>query len=187
MVGEGPIEVSRPQIRSCLGFLRWMKARGLQDPVLVTSDGAPGMIRAIDEVFRGSLRQRCLVHKKRDILAKVPESEQAEVGAFVTGVHQAPTPGIARHLADQFAEKYQRTMPSAVRVFLDDLDACLAHLRCPEVHRKAIRTTNVIERAFEELRRRTKVILRFVPRAQNGEEGSVIPPAPRRAHRRASA
>jgi len=107
MVGQGPIEVSRPQIRSCLGFLRGMKARGLQDPVLVTSDGAPGMIRAIDEVFRGSLRQRCLVHKKRNILAKVPESEQAEVGAFVTGVHQAPTPGIARHLADQFAEKYQ--------------------------------------------------------------------------------
>jgi putative transposase len=48
-----------------------------------------------------------------------------------------------------------------VRSFLDDLDACLAHLRCPEVHRRAIRTTNIIERAFEELRRRTKVIPRF--------------------------
>jgi putative transposase len=45
--------------------------------------------------------------------------------------------------------------------FLDDLPACLASLRCPEVHGKAIRTTNVIERSFEELRRRTKVIPRF--------------------------
>lgn len=152
---------NRESYDSCLSFLRGMKARGLRDPVLVTSDGAPGLIRAIDEVFRGSLRQRCLVHKKRNVLAKVPESEQAEVGTFVTAVYQAPTLEVARSLADQFAEKYQGTVPSAVRVFLDDLEACLAHLRCPEVHRKAIRTTNVIERAFEELRRRTKVIPRF--------------------------
>jgi putative transposase len=152
---------NRESYESCLGFLRGLKARGLRDPVLVTSDGAPGMIRAIDEMFPYSLRQRCLVHKKRNVLAKVPESEQAEVGAFVTAVYQAPTLEMARTLADQFVAKYQGTVPSAVRVFLDDLQACLAHLRCPEIHRKAIRTTNVIERAFGELRRRTKVIPRF--------------------------
>jgi putative transposase len=152
---------NRESYESCLAFLRGMKARGLRHPVLVVSDGAPGMIRAIDEVFAGSLRQRCLVHKKSNVLAKVPENERAEVGAFLTAVYNAPTQEVARALADQFAAKYQGTLPSAVRAFLDDLDACLAHLRCPEIHRKAIRTTNVIERAFEELRRRTKVIPRF--------------------------
>jgi transposase-like protein len=152
---------NRESYESCLGFLRGLKARGLRDPVLVVSDGAPGMIRAIDDVFSGSLRQRCLVHKKSNVLAKVPESERAEVGSFLTAVYNAPTQEVARALAEQFAAKYEGQLPSAVRVFLDDLEACLAHLRCPEIHRKAIRTTNVIERAFEELRRRTKTIPRF--------------------------
>lgn len=152
---------NRESYESCVGFLRELKARGLRDPVLVTSDGAPGMVRAIDEVFYLSLRQRCLVHKKVNVLAKVPESEKAEVGSFLNAVYNAPNPKIARTLADEFAAKYEGVLPTAVRCFLDDLEACLAHLRCPEVHRKAIRTTNVIERAFEELRRRTKVIPRF--------------------------
>lgn len=152
---------NRESYESCVGFLRGLKARGLRDPVLVTSDGAPGMVRAIDEVFRLSLRQRCLVHKKANVLAKVPEGEKAEVGSFLNAIYNAPNQAIARMLADEFAAKYQGSLPTAVRCFLDDLEACLAHLRCPEVHRRAIRTTNVIERAFEELRRRTKVIPRF--------------------------
>jgi len=48
-----------------------------------------------------------------------------------------------------------------MRSFADDLDACLAHLRCPLAHHKAIRTTNLLERAFQESRRRTKVIPHF--------------------------
>jgi len=152
---------NRESYESCLGFLRGMMARGLRAPVLVTSDGAAGMIRALDEVFPTTLRQRCLFHKKQNVLAKVPESEQAEVLAFLNAVYLAPTPDVARTLAKEFLTKYERTLPSAVRCFLDDFEASIAYLRCPEVHRKAIRTTNVIERAFEELRRRTKVIPRF--------------------------
>jgi putative transposase len=80
---------------------------------------------------------------------------------ILNAVYQAPNPELARTLATEFVTKYERDFPSAVRCFLDDLEACLAHLRCPEVHRKAIRTTNIIERGFVELRRRTKVIPRF--------------------------
>ncbi|MGH2617319.1 MAG: IS256 family transposase [Thermomicrobiales bacterium] len=152
---------NRESYESCLAFLRGMKARGLKDPVLVTSDGAPGMIQAIEEAFALALRQRCLVHKKRNVLDKVPEDEKAAVAAFLNAIYHAPTLEIARSLATEFAAAYQGRFPSAVRSFLDDLEACLAQLRCPEVHRRAIRTTNIIERAFEELRRRTKVIPRF--------------------------
>ncbi|MGH3927050.1 MAG: transposase, partial [Pseudonocardiaceae bacterium] len=115
----------------------------------------------IEEALPYSLRQRCLVHKKRNVMAKVPEDEKAAVAAFLGAVYHAPTVEVARSLATQFAERYEGRFPSAVRSFLDDLEACLAHLRCPEVHRRSIRTTNVIERAFEELRRRTKIIPRF--------------------------
>lgn len=152
---------NRESYDSCLSFLRGLKRRGLAEPLLVVSDGAPGLVRAIEEAFPFSLRQRCLAHKKRNVLAKVPEPDQASVGAFLSAIYHAPNPEIARALADQFVEKYQHPLPTAVKTFLDDLEACLAQLRCPEVHRKAIRTTNVIERAFEELRRRTKVIPRF--------------------------
>ncbi len=152
---------NRESYESGLAFLRGMKARGLPDPVLVTSDGAPGMIRAIDEAFPCSLRQRCLVHKKRNIMDKIPDADKAAVAGFLGAVYHAPTLAIARTLASQFAAAYEGRFPSAVRSFLDDLEACLAQLRCPEVHRRAIRTTNIIERAFEELRRRTKVIPRF--------------------------
>jgi transposase-like protein len=127
----------------------------------VTSDGAPGLIQAIEEVFPLALRQRCLVHKKRNVLDKVPDDDKAAVAAFLNAVYQAPTLELARSLVSQFAATYEGRFPSAVRSFLDDLEACLTHLRCPEVHRRAIRTTNLIERAFEELRRRTKVIPKF--------------------------
>ncbi len=111
------------------------------------------MIRAIDEAFPFSLRQRCLVHKKRNVMDKIPDADKAAVAGFLGAVYHAPTREIARTLANQFAATYEERFPSAVRSFLDDLEACLAQLRCPEVHRRAIRTTNIIERAFEELRR----------------------------------
>jgi putative transposase len=57
---------------SCRDFLRDLKAGNLNDPVLVATDGAPGLIRAVEEEFPRSLRQRCLAHKMRNLEAKVP-------------------------------------------------------------------------------------------------------------------
>jgi len=51
--------------------------------------------------------------------------------------------------------------PAAMRCFQDDLEACLVYLHCPLAHHKSIRTTNLLERAFQESRRRTKVIPKF--------------------------
>lgn len=68
--------------------------------------------------------------------------------------------GTARLLKD-FLDTYEQLYPSAITCLLDDLEACLAFLRCPPLHRRRIRTTNPIERAFAEQRRRTKTIPRF--------------------------
>jgi putative transposase len=62
-------------------LLRDLKARGMNDPLLVISDGAPGLIRAIEEVFPKSLRQRCLAHRMRHLDSKVPEERWREVKA----------------------------------------------------------------------------------------------------------
>ena len=56
-----------------------LKSRHLHDPVLVATDGAPGLIRAIEEVFPRSLRQRCLAHRIRNLEAKVPAELWAEL------------------------------------------------------------------------------------------------------------
>ncbi len=142
-------------------MLRDMVKRGLKSPVTITSDGAPGLIGAIEQVWPKSLRQRCLVHKMRNIVAKLPSEAIAEVKAHLDAVYRAPTYEAGQKLATEVMGKYRELYPSAMKAFSEDLEACLVHLRCPVVHRKAIRTTNLLERSFEEEKRRTKVIPRF--------------------------
>jgi len=143
---------------SCREFFQDMRRRGLPDPLLVASDGAPGMIRAIEECLPRSVRQRCLAHKMRNLQSKVPEDVWPEFKARSAACYQAASPALARLLRDDIAATYARELPSAVACLDDDFEACIAHLRFPLGHRRAIRTTNLLERLFGEERRRTKVI-----------------------------
>jgi putative transposase len=135
-----------------------MRARGLGDPLLVVSDGAPGIIRAIEECFPRSARQRCLAHRMRNLAVKVPTDLWPEFKARVAACYQAPSRAIARELANGIRADYAATLPSAVSCFEDDLEACISHLRLPVTHRRATRTTNLLERLFAEERRRLKII-----------------------------
>jgi transposase-like protein len=143
---------------SCLEFFRDMRRRGLPDPLLVASDGAPGVIRAIEECFPRSARQRCLAHKMRNLASKVPEDLWPEFKAHAAACYQAASPALAQLLRDDIKAAYAKDLPSAVGCLEDDFEACIAHLRFPIGHRRAIRTTNLLERLFGEERRRTKVI-----------------------------
>ena len=143
---------------SCRDFLRDLKARNLSDPVLVATDGAPGLIRAVEEVFPKSLRQRCLAHKMRNLEAKVPGEMWRELKGAAYAAYQAGSPKLAAMAKDDFVMQYERDYPSATTCFLDDFDACVAHLQLPIAHRRVTRTTNLLERAFGEERRRTKII-----------------------------
>lgn len=143
---------------SCKEFFQDMRRRGLPDPLLVASDGAPGVIRAIEECFPRSVRQRCLVHKLRNLASKMPEDAWPEFKARATACYQAASPALARLLRDDIVATYAAELPSAVACLDDDFEACIAHLKFPLAHRRAIRTTNLLERLFGEARRRTKVI-----------------------------
>jgi len=144
-----------------LEFLRDMVRRGLPVPLTMTSDGAPGLLRALEEVFPKSLRIRCWMHKMRNVLDKLPDSAREEVKAWLAAVRDAPTLEAGRQAAAETIARFEREYPAAMKSFADDLDASLMHLRVPPAHRKFVRTTNLIERSFEEERRRTKVIPRF--------------------------
>ena len=143
---------------SCKEFLQDLRRRGLRDPLLVTSDGAPGLIRAIEECFPRTLRQRCLVHKMRNLKCKVPDDLWPEFKVRAEACYQAASPALARLLRDDLVATYGRDLPSATACLQDDFEACVVHLQFPVGHRRAIRSTNMLERLFGENRRRTKVI-----------------------------
>ncbi len=152
---------SRESLENWLEFLRDMVRRGLKVPLSITTDGAPGLIGAVETMWPKSVRIRCWAHKVRNILDKVPDEMRAEVKAYLAAVREAPNPDEGKKAAGIFIGRYERQFPSAVRSFTDDLPASLAHLQLPAAHRKFVRTTNLIERSFEEERRRTKTIPRF--------------------------
>jgi putative transposase len=154
----GLLPGTKEDTTSCKEFLRDLKSRRLRDPVLVATDGAPGLIRAVEEVFPRSLRQRCLAHRIRNLEAKVPAELWPEVKGQAHAAYRASSPALARLTRDEFVKRFEVELPSATRCFLDDFEACIAHLRLPIAHRRAIRTTNMLERLFGEERRRTKVI-----------------------------
>lgn len=145
-----------------------LKARGLQPPLLGITDGARGLIEAFSQAFDGSLRQRCVVHRARNTLAKVPAAAQPEVKANYWSIFdniEAP-PGaeavaVARQRAEAFERRYGSLYPAAVSCVMDDLDSLTAFLHFPIEDRERVRHTNLLERTFGESRRRTKVIGRL--------------------------
>jgi putative transposase len=151
-------------------FLADLKDRGLASPLLVISDGAPGLIAAIEQAYPQALRQRCLIHRARNILAKIPAGMQAEVKdaywkIFDTGELKTPPGPRLVELVDarisEMAAKYSATYPSAMKCLTTDKEGLSAYLRFPAEHHNRIRHSNFIERTFGETRRRTKVIGRL--------------------------
>jgi putative transposase len=149
---------SKEDAETVSAFFQDMRSRGLGDPLLVVSDGASGIIKAIEVCFPRSIRQRCLAHRMRNLAAKVPEDLWPEFKARATAAYQAPSRKIARELAEGVVADHGAELANAVGCFMDDFEACIAHLRLPMTHRRATRTTNLLERLFVEERRRLKII-----------------------------
>ena len=94
----------------------------------------------------------------RNLQSKVPDADWPEFRERVKASYQAPSREVARMMRDVVVAEYEKRLPSAVKCFLDDFDACIAHLRFPIAHRRVIRTTNLLERLFGEERRRMKIV-----------------------------
>lgn len=149
-------------------FLQGMSNRGLRPPLLVISDGGPGLIGGVETVLEQSLRQRCLIHRARNLLAKVPKHIQGTVKAEYWAIFDdiEETPGDravaeAARRARAFAARWGKLYPAAVECLMEDLDHLTTFLRFPREHWRRIRHSNFIERTFGETRRRVKVIGRL--------------------------
>jgi putative transposase len=142
---------------------RDLTARGLPSPLLVVADGAPGLIAAVEQLWPRADRQRCTVHRLRNVLAKLPERERERVRlAYWRALDDATGEDDgARRLRALIGELADAGFTAAAACLADDLDALVVHLRYPLRHRRRWRSTNLLERSLGEVKRRTKVIGRF--------------------------
>ena len=157
----GVILGGRESTDSWKSLLMNLEERGLRPPALVIHDGNAGLIRALKTVWKEVPRQRCIAHKIRNVLNRVPRKNQAEVKRALRKIFYAADLDEALEAVKAFAAKYGKVFPAACGVLARDLADCLRFYRFPQMHWKRLRTSNVIERAFREVRRRTNVVGRF--------------------------
>jgi putative transposase len=138
-------------------------ARGLGAPMLIVADGAPGLIKAIEQCWPASDRQRCCVHRARNLYAKLPERERERVKrAYWRALDDAISPSDAKQQLQALVDELDKGgYTAAARCLADDLHALVVHLRYPPRHRRRWRSTNLLERSLGEVKRRTKVMGRF--------------------------
>ncbi|GAC1668950.1 MAG: IS256 family transposase [Ktedonobacteraceae bacterium] len=132
-----------------------LKARGVKEIGLWVTDGGQAMLGAINLKFAASQRQRCAIHKMENVLSYVPQKQREQVEPELKALFYQKNRQEADQAVAAFIEKYQRIYPTAVACLQRDLDACLTFYSFPKEHWKTIRTNNVIERLFGEVKRRS--------------------------------
>ncbi len=131
--------------------------------MLIVADGAPGLIKAIEQCWPASDRQRCCVHRARNLYAKLPDRERERVKhAYWQALDEAISETDAKQRLQALVDELDKGgFTAAARCLADDLDALVVHLRYPVRHRRRWRSTNLLERSLGEVKRRTKVMGRF--------------------------
>lgn len=136
-------------------LLEQLKQRGVQGVDLWITDGGQAMLNAVKLKFSSSQRQRCAKHKMDNVLGYIPEKQRKQVEPELTAIFYQANRAQADQAAAAFCEKFRPTYPSAVECLERDLDACLTFYAFPEGHWRTIRTNNVVERLFNEVKRRS--------------------------------
>lgn len=154
----------RESYEAWLELGRGLMRRGLGAPRLVIADGAPGLLRALAELWPQADRQRCSVHRLRNVLAKLPTITALHDrvrAAYWAALDEATSPADGERRLRQLLRDLEARFPSAAACLADDLPAVGIHLRYPVRLRRRFRSTNLLERSLGELQRRTKIMGRF--------------------------
>ncbi|MGZ3624639.1 MAG: IS256 family transposase [Ktedonobacteraceae bacterium] len=141
---------------ACL--LQDLRSRGATHIDLIVSDGHDGLLAAVAQLFAATPRQRCLVHKQRNVLNAIPRRERADVQAELVGIWQQPSKLEALTQLAAFKAKYTQRYPEAVRSLAEDEDHLLTFYAFPAAMHRHIQTTNAIESLFSNVRQRTDQI-----------------------------
>ena len=135
-----------------------LRSRGATQVDLLVTDGHEGLLAAVAELFTATPRQRCLVHKQRNVLAAIPRRERGDVQAELIGIWEQPTQPEALIQLAAFKAKYAQRYPEAVRSLAEDEEHLLTFYAFPLIMHRHIQTTNAIESLFSNVRQRTDQI-----------------------------
>lgn len=144
-----------------LSILQDMRTRGATQVDLFVTDGHDGLLGAVSELFTATPRQRCLVHKQRNVLNAVPRREREAVQAELTGIWEPQSKQEALSNLVTFQAKYAQRYPEAVRSLLEDQEHLLTYYTFPASMFRHIQTTNAIESFLSNVRQRTDQIDAF--------------------------
>ena len=145
---------------------RELKERGLHGVSYVVSDDHTGLTKAIAHQFQGAIWQRCQVHFIRNVLSKVPKKDRDRILAHLREITGASSFESAQNRLRESIEVLQASHPKVADLLDDHGEEILAVYALPEAHRKRMRTTNMLERFNEEIKRRTRVV-RIFPNEQS--------------------
>ena len=138
------------------GLVENLSARGLRAPRLAIIDGNPGLARALAETWPKTERQRCVVHKLRNLLSHAPKRLYEDIRTDFHAIVYADNIALARSAYDAFLRKWKRQCEGVARSLEEGGLELLTFFRYPKSQWKSLRTTNVIERINGEFRRRVK-------------------------------
>ena len=142
-------------------FFVSLKKRGLKDVHLIASDNHKGLVKAVRRHFQGATWQRCQAHFSKNVLDATPKSLQPEVKEDLRKLYVAVDIDSARNIRDQLIDEYEDKAPRAMNLLDEALDDVTAVLTLPFKHRRKLRTTNMVERLNQEIRRRERAIRIF--------------------------
>jgi len=144
---------------SCL--LQDLRNRGVMQIDLIVTDGHDGLLAAVGSLFPATLRQRCLVHKQRNVMNAVPHREHKEVGTELAEIWKQEKKEDALLNLVAFKAKYQKRYPEAIRSLSEDEEHLFTFYAFPPIMHRSIRSTNAIESFFSNVRQRTDQIDAF--------------------------
>ena len=139
-------------------LLRGLIDRGLCGVRLVVSDDHEGIKAAVWGELSGVDWQRCIVHFERNVLSHVPASSMTEIAEDLKAIFKVRREKTAHILVEEFVELYGGRFPKAVSIFEAGIGDALTYLSYPGGHHARLRTTNMLERLFKEVKRRTRVV-----------------------------
>ena len=141
-----------------LSLLQDLRTRGATQIDLIVTDGHDGVLAAVGQLFAATPRQRCLVHKQRNVLTAIPRRERSEVQAELVAIWQQATKQEALVQLAAFKAKYGKRYPEAMRSLAEEEEKTFTFYEFPQVMHRHIQTTNAIESLFSNVRQRTDQI-----------------------------
>jgi len=139
-------------------FFRKLKRRGVRKIRLCISDAHLDLQKALKSEWIGSSWQRCKVHFMRNIMARVPHREKKRFAEKLKQIWLQPDKESALQMAEIFSREYEKRFPQAIRCLEEGLEDSLQFYDFPEIDKRKISSTNVVERIIREIRRRSRVI-----------------------------